>query len=138
MDEKQHSNFTIGFLIGLLLCIILWYWQKSTAAEDGALELLEQVAAKERQWRKREQEGITADAPSPLSSPPAPTPQPPFDFTIIKGIGPVFNQRLHEADITSLAQLRAMSTALLAELLDIGSNRAQAILAAAQIQFGSA
>lgn len=129
MDEKQNSNFAIGFLIGLLLCVILWYWQKSTDAEDGALELLERYAAKERQWREMGSEAGTA-VPTP---PPPPTkPELLFDFIPIKGIGPVFNQRLHEAGITTLDTLLDLSADALAEVLDIGSNRAQAILADAQ------
>ena len=129
MDEKQNSNFAVGFLIGLLLCVILWYWQKSTAAEDGALELLGRYADKEKQWREQIKEKITAVS---SSLPSVPDPGPPFDFIPIKGIGPVFNQRLHEADITTLDGLLTLSASALAELLDIGSSRAQAILADAQ------
>ena len=129
MDEKQTSKFGIGFLIGLLLCIILWYWQKSTAAEDGALELLDRYATKEREWQEKKTEGQVAVATPPLIPSVPPTP---FDFIPIKGIGPAFNQRLHEAGITTLDSLLALSAGALGDLLDIGLNRAQAILTAAQ------
>ena len=128
MDEKRSSNFTIGFLIGLLLCIILWYWQKSTAAEDGALDLLERYAARERQWREKGSAGETAVLPSP----PPPSAAPAFDFNLIKGIGPTFSHRLQETGITTLVSLRALAPDTLAELLNIGVNRAQAILLDAQ------
>lgn len=129
MEERQTPNFTIGFLIGLLLCVILWYWQKSTAAEDGALELLERYAAQEKLWREKEQGKITAVPPLPPSPS---TPTPPFSFLPIKGIGPIFNQRLQEAGMTTLADLLVTPADTLAELLNIGPNRAQAILANAQ------
>ena len=132
MDEKQSSNFATGFLIGLLLCVILWYWQKSTAAEDGALELLERYATQEREWRGKEQMEETAVS-IPSLPPPLPTPEPSFDFTAIKGVGAVFNQRLHNANITTLTQLLAIPVDTLAEILDIGASRAQTILTNAQI-----
>jgi predicted flap endonuclease-1-like 5' DNA nuclease len=47
----------------------------------------------------------------------------------VKGIGPVFDGRLQASGITAIAQLAALSTADLAELLDIGEQRAAAILA---------
>jgi predicted flap endonuclease-1-like 5' DNA nuclease len=127
MNKKSSPNFAIGFLIGLLLCIILWYWQKSTAAEDGALDLLERYAAMEKRVR-HVGERVTAAVPAINRQPEAP----PFDFVPIKGIGPVFNRRLHEAGITTLAGLTALTTDALAELLDIGPGRADAILAEAK------
>ncbi len=135
MDETRNSNFAIGFLIGLLLCVILWYWQKSTAAEDGALDLLEQYAATERQRHLGEQARQTAVPLSPNAIPAPSVSEPPFDFTSIKGIGPIFNQRLHQADITTLASFLALSSDALTDLLDIGSNRAQAILADAHAYY---
>lgn len=125
MDEKSSPNFAIGFLIGLLLCIILWYWQKSTAAEDGALDLLERYAAMEKRLRQIG-EKVTA-VPSLASNG-----EPPFDFTPIKGIGPVFNRRLHEAGISTLASLTALTSNALAEMLEVGSGRADAILGEAK------
>lgn len=127
MNKKSSPNFAVGFLIGLLLCVILWYWQKSTAAEDGALDLLERYAAVEKRVRQVG-EKVTAVASSPKTSPEAS----PFDFVPIKGIGPVFNRRLHEAGITTLAGLTSLSTNALAEMLEIGSSRADAILAEAK------
>jgi len=123
MDKKSSPNFAIGFLIGLLLCVILWYWQKSTAAEDGALDLLERYAAMEKRVRQVG-EGVTAV----VSRTKTVAKEPPFDFGLIKGIGPVFNRRLHEAGITTLAGLTTLTANALAEMLDIGSGRAETIL----------
>jgi hypothetical protein len=127
MDKNRPSNFTIGFLIGLLLCIILWYWQKSTAVEDGALDLLERYAAMEKRVRQVGERVTAVVSPSE-----EPTKEPPFDFALIKGIGPVFNGRLHEAGITTLPDLTALSADELAEKLDIGTSRAQVILTEAK------
>lgn len=47
---KQHSwssYFLIGFFISGLVWLIFWYWQKSTSAEDGALDLLDRLAVAE-------------------------------------------------------------------------------------------
>lgn len=127
MDKNRPSNFTIGFLIGLLLCIILWYWQKSTAVEDGALDLLDRYADMEKRVRQVGERVTAVISPSE-----EPTKEAAFDFALIKGIGPVFNGRLHEAGITTLPDLTALSADELAEKLDIGTSRAQVILTEAK------
>jgi predicted flap endonuclease-1-like 5' DNA nuclease len=60
--------------------------------------------------------------------PAIPTPQA-DDLQRVKGIGPVFDGRLQENGIHSIAQLAALSAEKLADLLEIGENRAEAILA---------
>ena len=127
MDEKSSPNFAIGFLIGLLLCIILWYWQKSTAVEDGALDLLDRYAAMEKRVRQMG-ERVTAVASRAEPT----TEEMPFDFRPIKGIGPVFNHRLHEAGVTTMAGITGLSANALAEMLDIGFSRADTILTEAK------
>ncbi len=41
----RRSTFITGFIIATLLALIVWYYQKSTSTEDGALELLDRYAA---------------------------------------------------------------------------------------------
>lgn len=49
-----RSTFLIGFLIGSLIALIVWYYQKSTTAEDGALDLLNRYANSEARVRELE------------------------------------------------------------------------------------
>lgn len=114
MKEKHSTNFLIGFVIGALICMVVWYWQKSTDTDEGALDLLDRLAAAEKRLWQRE----TAVTP----------PAEPDDLQRIHGIGPVFDGRLRQAGIDAIAQLAALPAAKLAELLDIGTNRAEAIL----------
>lgn len=124
MKKKYYSNFLIGFVISGLVWLIFWYWQKSTSAEDGALDLLDRLAAAEAKMQaaqtrlaqfQREQAAVIPD-----------------DLTEIKGIGPVFAQRLHAAHVATFSQVAALAAEQLAELLDIGQNRAADILSEAQ------
>lgn len=39
-----RSTFLTGFLIAALIAAIVWYYQKSTSTEDGALDLLNRYA----------------------------------------------------------------------------------------------
>lgn len=48
-------KFLTGLLIGTAVALIIWYWQKSTSAEEGALAVLDRLAAAEA--RARELEG---------------------------------------------------------------------------------
>lgn len=48
-------KFLTGLLIGTAVGLIVWYWQKSTSAEEGALAVLDRLAAAE--GRVRELEG---------------------------------------------------------------------------------
>ena len=49
-----RSMFLIGFLIAALTALIVWYYQNSTSAEDGALELLDRYADAEARVRELE------------------------------------------------------------------------------------
>ncbi|MEJ2746991.1 MAG: helix-hairpin-helix domain-containing protein [Anaerolineae bacterium] len=120
MKEKQSTNFLIGFILGAFICAVVWYWQKSTAADEGALDLLDRMAELDRELRQPK----TAVSPHPA----IPMPQA-DDLQQVKGIGPVFDGRLRENGIHSIAQLAALSAEKLADLLEIGENRAEAILA---------
>jgi len=118
MKEKYTSNFLIGLLVGAIVAAVVWYWQKSTAADDGALALLDRLAVEQRQ-------------------PPAPQVLPavePDDLQRVKGIGPVFDGRLRQSGIDTFAKLTALSAEQVADLLGIGPNRANDLLTkAAQI-----
>jgi hypothetical protein len=57
----RRSTFLVGFLIAALTALIIWYYQKSTSAEDGALDLLDRYA--QAQTRIRELEADQAGNP---------------------------------------------------------------------------
>jgi len=47
-------KFFTGLLIGTAVGLIIWYWQKSTSAEEGALAVLDRLAAAEARVRDLE------------------------------------------------------------------------------------
>jgi predicted flap endonuclease-1-like 5' DNA nuclease len=47
-------KFLTGLLIGTAAGLIVWYWQKSTSAEEGALAVLDRLAAAEARVRELE------------------------------------------------------------------------------------
>lgn len=47
-------KFITGLLIGTAVGLIIWYWQKSTSAEEGALAVLDRLAAAEARVRDLE------------------------------------------------------------------------------------
>jgi len=53
--QSIRSMFLIGFLIAALTALIVWYYQKSTTAEDGALDLLDRYADAEARVRELEE-----------------------------------------------------------------------------------
>jgi predicted flap endonuclease-1-like 5' DNA nuclease len=145
MKEKHSFNFMIGLLIGGLVGLLFWYWQKSTSAEDGALTLLDKLAATEKRVRQLKLEMQSgAREPAVLRNvvlPSTATDLPTFlstsemsgsdDLTQVKGIGAVFNGRLQQAGIDSFAQLKAVSSQTLADILQIRLGRAENIMAEA-------
>ncbi len=44
MCNWRRSTFIIGFIIASLTALIVWYYQKSTSLEEGALDLLDRYA----------------------------------------------------------------------------------------------
>ena len=144
MKQKHSFNFMIGLLIGGLAGLLFWYWQKSTSAEDGALTLLDKLAATERRVRELKMEMASGSAEPPaLRSIPLPSRAaelPSFlektrdeveeadDLTAVKGIGTVFNGRLQAANIYTYVQLKALTAEKLAEILQIRLGRAENIL----------
>jgi hypothetical protein len=53
--QSIRSMFLIGFLIAGLTALLVWYYQKSTTAEDGALNLLDRYADAEARVRQLEE-----------------------------------------------------------------------------------
>lgn len=120
---------------------------KSTSAEDGALTLLDKLAATDRRVRElKTQLQTDGSEPEVLRNIPLPSRAvelPSFlekaqarvpkadDLTQVKGIGTVFNGRLQQANIHTFAQLQALSADKLAEILQIRLGRAENILAEA-------
>ncbi|GJM41139.1 MAG: hypothetical protein DHS20C20_14210 [Ardenticatenaceae bacterium] len=151
MKQKHSFNFLIGLLIGGLVGLLFWYWQKSTSAEDGALALLDKLAATEKRVRQLKSEMLGKGAEPevlrtiPLPIDPNPTAGVPSflaksdadepvadDLTRVKGIGGVFNGRLQSAGVQSFKQLNSLSAEKLAEILQIRLGRAENILEEAQ------
>ena len=67
-------KFLTGLLIGTAVGLIIWYWQKSTSAEEGALAVLDRLAAAEARVRELEgklrlaqDRGYAPDQPEVLS-----------------------------------------------------------------------
>lgn len=150
MREKHSFNFLIGLLFGGLVGLLFWYWQKSTSAEDGALALLDKLAATEkraRQFKETLERGEEPEVLRNIPLPPSGTEVPSFlsrsrsedtaeagdDLTQVKGIGAVFNGRLQAAGIRTFASLKTLSVEELANILQIRPGRAETILAEAKI-----
>ena len=145
---KDPSTFGFGLLFGTLIGLLVWYWYKSTSAEDGALDLLDRMGMADSKIRDLEsklhmepvENYITLEPmgdvlPPFLATAPAPaveTATSSEDLQRVKGIGPVFAQKLQAVDIDTLVELTAVSPKKLAEILTISEGRAAAILTEAQ------
>ena len=123
----KFPKFLFGLLIGGLLGIIFWYWQKSTSAEDGALSVLDRLAASEA--RVRELEARLRQAAADRTAPPDPTskiddktPAPVEEESTadnlqeIEGIGPTYARRLQEGGIDTFAELARQTPARVVEI----------------------
>lgn len=98
----KSPRFLIGLLLGTLLAAAFWYWQKSTSAEDGALEVLDRLAEAEARVA-----ALRAQEMKPQQTPEGP-PQA-DDLRRIEGIGPTYAARLEGAGVTTFAALAALS-----------------------------
>ncbi len=129
MKEKHSSNFLIGLLFGVMVGAIIWYWQKSTSAEDGALALLDRLA------RLQDRLPIKSELfhPEPVKLVDEPAVEEP-SLQEVNGIGPVYEGRLNKAGVLSLGQLRALETSELASILNINLSRAESIMDDARAQ----
>ncbi|MFO7540620.1 MAG: helix-hairpin-helix domain-containing protein [Chloroflexota bacterium] len=101
MKKKHRTNFLLGAAFGALICVIVWYWQKSTAADEAALNLLDRLAETQTKLRPYTE---TADF-IPQSAKTEPATHPPFEWERINGIGPTYATRLREAGIVALPDL---------------------------------
>ena len=139
---KDPSTFAIGLIFGTLVGLIIWYWYKSTSAEDGALDLLDRMAAADFRIRDLEFQLKAESVENYITLEPDGNNLPPFlaeetvesseDLQRVKGIGPVFAQRLQAVGIDTLVELTAVSPTKLAEILNISAGRAATILTEAQ------
>jgi predicted flap endonuclease-1-like 5' DNA nuclease len=133
----------MGFLIASLVAIIVWYYQKSTSAEDGALDVLDRYARSQARVRNLEHQLATLQLnPKQLAveKPPVnrrkPTNKTPDDFRKINGIGPGYARRLEEAGITSFDQLASTSAEDLRQIVGSRPDVEAWILAAHQQEQG--
>ncbi len=55
MNHIHRSTFVFGFIIASLIALIVWYYQKSTSVEDGALDLLGRYARSQARVSELEQ-----------------------------------------------------------------------------------
>ncbi|MBE7530808.1 MAG: hypothetical protein HND44_19530 [Chloroflexi bacterium] len=148
MRKGISLTFFFGLLIGGMAALIIWYYQKSTSAEEGALALLDRLADVDRRWRQTREQPTSTATPAPLRIPiqtPATDETPAFlrrpvitdtavpdDLTRVNGIGAVFAARLQAQGIDTIAKVKALSATQLAEVLQTTPARAENILAAAQ------
>ncbi len=121
MRDKKRSSFWIGFFLAFAVGVLVWYWQKSTSADEGALDLLDELAKAKAKIREL-QGGSTKETAVPLPNipvPPAPKSAAPDDLTTINGIGPVYARRLQEAGITTFAALAAQDPERIAQIVQL-------------------
>ena len=148
---KDPSTFGFGLVFGTLIGLLVWYWYKSTSAEDGALDLLDRMGMADSKIRDLESKLRAETVESYITLEPNGEALPPFlkkdpspavettepsepseDLQRVKGIGPVFAQKLQAVGIDTVVELTAVSSQNLAEILTISEGRAAAILAEAQ------
>ena len=73
MRQIKPSTFIIGFLIASLTALIVWYYQKSTSVEDGALDLLDRYAEAQARVQELEKQLTPSDIPEAITAPSEPT-----------------------------------------------------------------
>ena len=125
-------KFLVGLLIGGLLGTIFWYWQKSTSAEDGALSVLDRLAASEARVRELEARlrMTAANQTPPIESKKVGEPNTEEaskteatadDLQQIDGIGPTYAQRLRDGGILSFAGLARLTPERVMEISGVRS-----------------
>lgn len=142
----KFPKFLVGLLIGGLLGIILWYWQKSTSAEDGALSVLDRLAASEgrvRDLEARLRMASTEFVAAPESTKSVdPDPERTDDTVVtadnlqeIEGIGPTYARRLQSGGIHTFADLARQTPARVMEISAVRSEEtAEAWIREAQVR----
>jgi predicted flap endonuclease-1-like 5' DNA nuclease len=125
-------KFLVGILIGGLLGIIFWYWQKSTSAEDGALSVLDRLAASEAHVRELEARlrKVAADPTAPSKTTntidfsagmAAKAQETADDLQEIDGIGPTYAGRLQEGGVNTFAALANQTSEQIMEISGVRS-----------------
>ncbi len=127
----KRSRFLFGLVIGGLMGIVFWYWQKSTSAEDGAIDMLDRLAASEARVRAllAQLDAQRTDAPAAEAGPePAGASGTPEtdDLQEIAGIGPAYAARLQQAGIRSFAALAQQTPAAVVEVTAVRSEQTAA------------
>lgn len=123
MNHIRRSTFFLGFLIASLVALIVWYYQKSTSAEDGALDVLNRYASSQARIRDLEEQLVAStqfnsqEQARETRSVSLPDSYQPDDLQQIKGIGPAFAQSLSEAGVTTFAQLSQLTVGELREIV---------------------
>jgi len=97
----KFPKFLAGLLIGTVLGLIFWYWQKSTSAEEGALAMLDRLAAAELRVRDLEARLRLAEKSNRESEPPE----------VLKGLSDLWG--LNKPERSSEQQHQAASTGTL-------------------------
>lgn len=115
MEKRRSPNFLIGLLIGGLFALLFWYWQKSTSAEDGALDVLERLGEARRRIRELEAELATASMATPSRMSTIPTAAA-DNLEVINGIGPTYARRLREAGVKTFSELTDQTPERLREI----------------------
>lgn len=121
MTKTKGANFWLGFWLGAALCVLIWYWQKSTSADEGALNLLDELAHTQAKLHTAQMVPDTAPEPAAAAKPTA-QPQPvaaPDDLTVIRGIGPVYARRLQEAGVRTYADMAAQTPEKVAQIVGL-------------------
>ena len=125
-------KFLVGLLIGGLLGLLFWYWQKSTSAEDGALSVLDRLAASEARVRELEAR-LRRSAAGPVAPPDSiktdvqsaaavqKEQKTADDLQQIDGIGPTYARRLQEGGILTFADLAAAAPDRVKEISGVRS-----------------
>lgn len=128
MKRINSSRFTVGIALGIMAGAIIWYWQKSTSAEDGALVLLDRLAAAESKLRelrielKKQDGNVQREDGAAEKS---------VDLQTVRGVGPVFEKRLHASGITTVGHLANVDAEALSMALRTNVGRAKTIIAEA-------
>ena len=141
-------KFLAGLLIGTAIGLIIWYWQKSTSAEDGALAVLDRLASAEARVRELEsrlrmaqEQRSASEQPEVLSGladlwgletlPEEAKPRESSleegaaaevtenDLKVISGIGPIYERRLNEASVRTYSDLAQQTPGNLREIVGI-------------------
>jgi predicted flap endonuclease-1-like 5' DNA nuclease len=96
----------IGWVVGWVIEILYWRWKRRTQADRVDRELSEchdRVATLQRELESARSQAPLAAATVPSAGIPA------QNLAAIRGIGPVFEQRLYDAGIGTFSQLAALS-----------------------------